>query len=54
MTVPVWILGHPRVLDPTGVGSGSFLHPRVEPAPDPHRIGFGCGFQFSPTGAPKI
>jgi hypothetical protein len=23
--------GYPRVLDPMGVGSGSFLHPRVEP-----------------------
>jgi hypothetical protein len=45
--------GYPWVLDPTGAGLGSFLHPRVEPAPDPHKTGLGCGFHFSPAGAPE-
>jgi hypothetical protein len=45
--------GYPRVLDPMGVGSGSFLHPRVEPTPDPHITGFRCRFHFSPAGAPE-
>jgi hypothetical protein len=53
MAVQVWVLGHLLVLDPTGVGSGSFLNPRVESTHDPHRTGFRCGFCFSPTGAPK-
>jgi hypothetical protein len=49
MTVRVWILGHPWVLDPMDAGSCSFLHPWVEPATDPHRTGFR--FRFSPAGA---
>jgi hypothetical protein len=51
MAVRVQVSGYPRVLDPTG--AGSFLHPRVEPAPDPHITRFRCGFCFSPTGAPE-
>jgi hypothetical protein len=35
------------------VDSDPFLHTRVEPAPDPYRTGFGCGFRFSPAGAPE-
>jgi hypothetical protein len=53
MAVRVRALGHLRVLYPTGAGSGSFLHPRVEPRPDPHITGFRCGFRFSAAGAPK-
>jgi hypothetical protein len=48
MTVEVQVLGNMRVLHPTGAGSGAFLHLWLEP--DPCRIGFGCGFHFSPTG----
>jgi hypothetical protein len=33
--------------------SSSYLHPRVEPAPNPHITGFRCGFHFSPVGAPE-
>jgi hypothetical protein len=51
MTVWVWILDHPWVLDPTDTGSGSFLHLWVEPAPDPHITRFECRFHFSPTDA---
>jgi hypothetical protein len=47
MTVRVWILGHSWVLDPTGVSSDLFLHPRIEPALDSHRTKFWCGFHFS-------
>jgi hypothetical protein len=36
-----------------GVDSGLFFNPGVEPAPDPHKTGFRCGFHFSPAGAPK-
>jgi hypothetical protein len=55
MTIQVWIQVsvHPQVLDPMGAGSGSFFHPRVEPAPDPHRTGFMCRSHFSPVGAPE-
>jgi hypothetical protein len=49
----VRVLGYPRVLDPMSVCLSSFLHSWVEPAPDPHRIRFGCGFRFSPAGAPE-
>jgi hypothetical protein len=40
-----------RALNPTGAGSGAFLHLWSEP--DPHRTRFGCGFHFSPVGAPE-
>jgi hypothetical protein len=53
MAVQVWILGHSWVLDPTGTGSGLFLHPRFEPVPDPHITGFRCGFHFSLMDAPE-
>jgi hypothetical protein len=49
MTVRVQVFGHPRVLHPTG----AFLHPRPEPESNPRRTGFGCGFYFSPVGAPE-
>jgi hypothetical protein len=49
----VWALGHPWVLDLTGVGLDSFLHPWIEPAPDSHRTRFRCRFCFSLVGAPK-
>jgi hypothetical protein len=48
MAVRVHVLGHPWVLDPMSAGSSSFLHPWIEPAPNPHRIGFGI--YFSPVG----
>jgi hypothetical protein len=47
MAVRIWVLGHLWVLDPTGVSSDLFLHPRVEPALDSHRTKFWCGFHFS-------
>jgi hypothetical protein len=43
---------HSGVSDPTGVGVGAILHPRVAPAPGPHRNGFGRGFSFAPMGDP--
>jgi hypothetical protein len=36
-----------------GVGSDLFLHPRVEPSSDLHKIEFRYGFYFSPAGAPE-
>jgi hypothetical protein len=30
-----------------------FLHPQIEPAPDPHRTGFERGFHFLLTGVPE-
>jgi hypothetical protein len=53
MTIWVRVLGNPWVLHPTGAGSGVFLHPWPEPESDPRRIGFRCGFHFSPVGAPE-
>jgi hypothetical protein len=44
--------GHSGVSDPTGVGVGAILHPRVAPALGPHRNGFGRGFSFAPMGDP--
>jgi hypothetical protein len=51
MAIQVRVLGHPRDLHLMGAGSGAFFHPRVEPEPDLRRIGFGCGFYFSPVGS---
>jgi hypothetical protein len=34
-------------------GSDLFLHPQIEPAPDPHRTGFERGFHFLLTGVPE-
>jgi hypothetical protein len=36
-----------------GVGSDVFLYLWPELELDPCRIGFGCGFYFSPAGAPE-
>jgi hypothetical protein len=47
----VRVSDHQRVLHLTRAGLDSCLHPRFEPAPDPHRIRFK--FYFSPKDAPE-
>jgi hypothetical protein len=46
-------VGHPRILDPPGAGVGVIFNPRVTPAPDPHKTGFGCGFYLAPSSDPS-
>jgi hypothetical protein len=52
--IRVFVTRGVTVLDPTGASSGLFLHPWVEPTPDPYRTGFRCGFRFPPASAPEI
>jgi hypothetical protein len=48
MAIRVRVSDNHRVLDPTGMGTGTIFYPRVAPVPDPNRDGYGTGIFFHP------